>query len=54
MKELWSYLICRFPDSARLYKALNKSRDLAAYRDAVSALFQYAAFDPSARFRDNH
>ena len=51
MKELWSYLICLFPDSARLYKALNRSRDLAAYRDAVSALFQGAAFDPSARFQ---
>ena len=50
MKELWYYMIWLFPDSARLYKAINKSRDLAAYRDAVAALFSGAAFDPSARF----
>ena len=50
MKELWYYMIWLFPDSARLYKAVNKSRDLAAYRDAVSALFSGAAFDPAARF----
>ena len=51
MKELWSYLICLFPDGAKQYKALNKSRDLAAYRAAVSALFASAAFDPTARFQ---
>ena len=50
MKELWFYMIRLFPDSARLYKAINKSRELAAYRDAVSALFAQAAFDPAARF----
>ena len=51
MKEVWYYMIRLFPDSAKLYKALNKSRDLPAYRDAVSALFAQAAFDPAARFQ---
>ncbi|MGX8692731.1 MAG: tRNA dihydrouridine synthase [Clostridia bacterium] len=51
MKELWFYLICLFPDSAKPYKALNKGRDLAAYRDAAAALFAQAAFDPNAGFR---
>ena len=51
MKELWYYLITLFPDSARLYKALNKSRDLPAYRSAVASLFAQAAFEPGARFR---
>ena len=50
MKEIWYYMIWLFPDSAKLCKALNKSRDLLAYRDAVSALFAQAAFDPAARF----
>ena len=50
MKEIWYYMIWLFPDSAKLCKALNKSRDLPAYRDAVSALFAQAAFDPAARF----
>ena len=51
MKEIWYYMIWLFPDSAKLCKALNKSRDLSAYRDAVSALFAQAAFDPAARFQ---
>ena len=51
MKEIWYYMIWLFPDSAKLCKALNKSRDLPAYRDAVSALFAQAAFDPAARFQ---
>ena len=50
MKELWYYMIWLFPDSRQQYKAINKSRDLAAYRDAVGALFAQAAFDPAARF----
>ncbi len=50
MKELWYYLITLFPDSARLYKDLNKSRDLPAYRSVVSSLFTQAAFQPGARF----
>lgn len=51
MKEIWYYMIWLFPDSAKLCKALNKSRDLPAYRDAVSVLFAQAAFDPAARFQ---
>lgn len=51
MKEIWYYMIWLFPDSAKLCKALNKSRDLPAYRDAVSALFAQAVFDPAARFQ---
>ena len=50
MKELWYYMIWLFPGSGRLYKAVNKSRDLSAYRAAVSALFRQADFDPAARF----
>lgn len=50
LKELWSYMIRLFPAGAKQHKAINKSRDLAAYRDAVSALFNSAPSAPAARF----
>lgn len=49
MKELWFYLIAHFPEAGRAYKALNKSRDLAAYRTAVGAVFASDSFKPQAR-----
>lgn len=49
MKELWSYLIGHFPNSARAYKALNKVREITAYRAAVDAVFADGVFEPEAR-----
>ncbi|MCQ2558113.1 MAG: tRNA-dihydrouridine synthase family protein [Oscillospiraceae bacterium] len=40
MKELWYYMICCYPEAAKEYKALNKSRKLADYQIAVNALFR--------------
>ena len=50
MKELWFYLIWKFPGSGRFGKALNKSRRLEDYRSAVDALFASGLFDPEAAF----
>ena len=50
MKELWYYMIWMFPDSAKEYKALNKSRSLDEYRSAVSCVFSACAFDPDTGF----
>ena len=50
MKELWYYMIWMFPDSAREFKALNKSRSLEEYRSAVSLLFSACPFDPDTGF----
>ena len=51
LKELWYYVIYKFPDSARFHKAINKSRSLGDYHAAVSALFSDGRFDPDAAFR---
>lgn len=51
MKELWYYIIHMFPDSAREYKALNKTRSLEDYRSAVSVLFSSCPFDPDTGFK---
>lgn len=50
MKELWFYMICKFPGSDRLFKAINKSRRAEDYRTAVEALFASGLFDPDAAF----
>lgn len=50
MKELWYYLIWLFPNSAKLYKSLNKSQHIADYCAAAAALFANADFDPNAGF----
>ena len=51
LKEVWYYVIYKFPGVQKQQKAINKSRDLAAYRDAVSALFAAGLYDPAAPFR---
>ena len=43
-------MIWMFPDSAREFKALNKSRSLEEYRSAVSLLFSACPFDPDTGF----
>ena len=50
MKELWFYQLCMFPGSERAGKAILKSRTLADYRAAVSALFANVELDPGAGF----
>ena len=50
MKELWFYMIRKFPDSERQFKAINKSRRPEDYRAAVEALFDAGLFDPDAFF----
>ncbi len=40
MKELWCYMIHLFPDSKKHAKRIRKSERLAAYEDAVDALFR--------------
>ena len=50
MKELWYYMIHMFPDSARAYKALNKSRCLSDYRSAAETIFSSCPFDPDTGF----
>jgi tRNA-dihydrouridine synthase len=39
MKELWSYMILAFPDSAKHLKRIKKSQSLHAYEEAVACLF---------------
>lgn len=50
LKELWYYIVYMFPDCGRLYKAVNRSQDLSAYRSAVAAMFASGTFDPTASF----
>ncbi len=50
MKELWYYMIYMFPDSAKAYKALNKSKTLADYRSAAGSIFSSCPFDPDTGF----
>ncbi len=40
MKEVWAYMIIRFPDAGKLEKKLKKSTRLAEYRETVDALFE--------------
>lgn len=50
MKELWFYMIRKFPGSERQFKAINKSRRPEDYRAAVESLFAADLFDPDAFF----
>lgn len=50
LKELWYYLIWKFPGAQRQAKAINKARTLADYRAAVQALFASGLYDPAAAF----
>ena len=49
MKNLWAYMGCLFPDSAKRLKGIRKARTLADYRSAVSLLFS-ERFDGSAAY----
>ncbi len=50
LKELWYYWRHLFPSAAREVKAVLKSRDLPAYRAAVSALLSSGGFEALAFF----
>lgn len=50
MKELWYYMGCLYPSADKAVKAILRSRDLPAYRAAVSVLFSERAPDPEAAF----
>jgi len=47
LKEMWSYMISLFPDSARNAKAIRKANSIAAYRAAVDALFADCELSPA-------
>ena len=50
MKELWFYMGCLYPGANKAMKAIYRSRDLPAYRSAVSTLFAERTPDPEAAF----
>ncbi len=50
LKELWFYMLCKFPDSGREAKRLLKTRSLPDYRSAVSALFNSGKFSSEKYF----
>ena len=50
LKELWFYMLYKFPDSRRESKALLKSQNLPDYRSAASALFRSGKFSPECSF----
>lgn len=50
MKELWFYMLHKFPGASREAKALNRARCMADYLSAVDALFSSGYFDRSAVF----
>ena len=50
LKELWYYLIWKFPGAQRQVKAINKARTLGDYRAAVQALFASGLYDEGAAF----
>lgn len=50
LKELWFYMLYKFPDSRRESKQLLKSQTLPDYVSAVSALFDSGKFSPYSYF----
>ena len=50
MKELWFYMIRKFPGSEKQRKAINKAKHLDEYSSAVRSLFSSGLFDSSACF----
>lgn len=50
LKELWFYMLHKFPDSRREAKPLLKSQNLPDYISAVSALFATGKFSPDSYF----
>ena len=51
LKEVWYYVIYKFPNAGRQQKAINKARTLADYHSAVSALFAAGLYGKEAAFR---
>ena len=50
LKELWFYMLYKFPDSKKEAKALLKAQRLGDYSAAVEALFAIGKFDSSSFF----
>ena len=50
MKELWYYMIHKFPGSEKQLKAINKAKHLDEYSTAVSSLFSSGHFESSSFF----
>lgn len=50
LKELWFYMLHKFPDSRRESKQLLKAREFEDYKAAVSALFSGGKFSPESYF----
>lgn len=51
MKELWTYMICMFPEADRWGKKIKKAKTAGEYEAAVSALFRERDIDPGAGYR---
>ena len=50
LKELWFYMLYKFPDSKKEAKALLKAQRLGDYRAAVEGLFASGKFDAGSYF----
>ncbi len=50
MKELWHYMITRFPDHQKALKRLRKATALPDYEAAVAAIFRDLPLDPEAGY----
>lgn len=51
MKELWTYMICMFPEADRWGKKIKKARSAGEYEAAVAALFREQEIAPQAGYR---
>ena len=51
MKEMWTYLICMFPEADRYGKKIKKARSAGEYEAAVAALLREREPDPRAGYR---
>lgn len=51
MKEMWTYLICMFPEADRYGKKIKKAKSAGEYEAAVAALFREREPDPQAGYR---
>ncbi|WP_320956509.1 tRNA-dihydrouridine synthase, partial [Enterocloster asparagiformis] len=51
MKEMWTYLICMFPEADRCGKKIKKAKSAGEYEAAVAALFREREPDPQAGYR---
>ena len=51
MKEMWTYLICMFPEADRYGKKIKKAKSAGEYETAVAALFREREPDPQAGYR---